>query len=72
MVADGKLTPSGQANPAAAKELAMFEVQEQATDASGNVIKVRKMSNKEKKATKKLRDARRACGEEVTDSEEDA
>jgi elongation factor 3 len=30
-----------------------------------------KMSNKEKKALKKLRDARRARGEEVTDSEED-
>jgi elongation factor 3 len=77
MVADGKLTPSGQANPAAAKELAKFEVQEETTDAFGNVIKVKapqksKMSNKEKKAAKKLRDARRARGEEVTDSEEDA
>lgn len=76
MVADGKLTPTGQQNPNAAKELVKFEVQEETTDAYGNVIKVKapqktKMSNKEKKALKKLRDARRARGEEVTDSEED-
>jgi len=76
MVADGKLTPTGQSNAAAAKELVKFEVQEETTDAYGNVIKVKapqksKMSNKEKKALKKLRDARRARGEEVTDSEED-
>ncbi|GFH06141.1 uncharacterized protein HaLaN_00720, partial [Haematococcus lacustris] len=31
-----------------------------------------KMSNKEKKALQKLREARKARGEEVTDSEEDA
>ena len=30
-----------------------------------------KMTNKEKKALKKLRDARRARGEDVTDSEEE-
>jgi elongation factor 3 len=40
MVADGKLTPTGQSNAAAAKELAKFEVQEETTDAYGNVIKV--------------------------------
>jgi len=76
MVENGKVTPTGQTNAAAARELVKFEVQEETTDAYGNVIKVKapqktKMSNKEKKALKKLRDARRARGEEVTDSEED-
>lgn len=41
LVADGKLTPTGQTNAAAARELAKFEVQEEVTDAYGNVIKVR-------------------------------
>lgn len=77
MVADGKLTPTG-GNPLAQKgEAVEFKIQEETVDAFGNVIKVKapqktKMSNKEKKALKKLRDARRARGEEVTDSEEDS
>lgn len=43
MVADGKLTPHGQTNlrAAGAKEAAKFEVQEETTDAYGNIIKVR-------------------------------
>lgn len=54
-----------------------FSQEEETTDAFGNVIKVKaakklKMSNKEKKALQKLREARKARGEEVTDSEEDA
>lgn len=74
-VADGRLTPTGQ-SAAASKEAVKFEVQEETTDAYGNVIKVKapqktKMSNKEKKALAKLREARRARGEEVTDDEED-
>ncbi|KAJ9513668.1 hypothetical protein QJQ45_015420 [Haematococcus lacustris] len=77
LVADGKLTPTGQQAGSANKEIAKFEVQEETTDAYGNVIKVKapkklKMSNKEKKALQKLREARKARGEEVTDSEEDA
>mmetsp|Transcript_15299 Transcript_15299/g.26489 ORF Transcript_15299/g.26489 Transcript_15299/m.26489 type:complete len:1035 (+) Transcript_15299:185-3289(+) len=77
LVADGKLIPTGQTNAAAARELAKFEVQDEVTDAYGNIIKVKaptrlKMSNKEKKANEKLRKARKERGEEVTDSEEDA
>ena len=70
-----QLTPTG-GNPLAAKEAVKFEMQEETVDAFGNVIKVKgpkkaKMSNKEKKALQKLREARKARGEEVTDSEED-
>ncbi|KAF5831549.1 P-loop containing nucleoside triphosphate hydrolase protein [Dunaliella salina] len=78
MVADGKLTPTGQKEIKTGKdkEITKFEVQEETTDAYGNVIKVKappklKMSNKEKKQQQKLREARKARGEEVTDSEED-
>lgn len=44
MVADGKLTPTGQKEIKMGKdkEIAKFEVQEETTDAYGNVIKVRK------------------------------
>jgi len=73
-VADGKLTATGQANQS--KEKVEFKQEEETTDAFGNVIKVKqvktKMSNKEKKALQKLREARKARGEEVTDDEEDA
>lgn len=42
MVADGKLTPTGQKELKTGKdkEIAKFEVQEETTDAYGNVIKV--------------------------------
>jgi len=42
MVADGKLTPTGQKEIKMGKdkEIAKFEVQEETTDAYGNVIKV--------------------------------
>lgn len=55
---------------------ALPQVEEETTDAFGNVIKVKapqktKMSNKEKKALQKLREARRARGEEVTDDEDE-
>jgi elongation factor 3 len=51
MVADGKLTPTGQQALNMSKVEAKFEVQEETTDAFGNVIKVKgpkktKMSNK--------------------------
>jgi elongation factor 3 len=75
-VADGTLTPSGQQPGGGLKEKVEFKQEEEVLDAFGNVIKVKqqqklKMSNKEKKAAKKLRDARRARGEDVTDSEEE-
>ena len=74
-VENGRMTPSGQA--AVNKEKVEFKQEEETTDAFGNVIKIKaakklKMSNKEKKALQKLREARKARGEEVTDSEEDA
>jgi elongation factor 3 len=76
-VADGRMTPSGQAPGGGSKEKVEFKQEEETTDAFGNVIKIKaakklKMSNKEKKALQKLREARKARGEEVTDSEEDA
>jgi len=75
-VADGKLTPSGQLAGGGIREKVEFKQEEEVLDAFGNIIKVKqqqklKMSNKEKKALKKLRDARRARGEDVTDSEEE-
>eukprot|EP00798_Chlamydomonas_sp_ICE-L_P021666 gene21666-28683_t len=76
LVADGKLTPTGQANPNALKEKVEFKQEEETTDAYGNVIKIKarkmKMTNKEKKAAEKIRKARKERGEVVTDSEEDA
>lgn len=76
-VAEGTLTPSGQQPGGGLKEKVEFKQEEEVLDAFGNVIKVKqqqktKLTNKEKKAMKKLRDARRARGEDVTDSEEDA
>eukprot|EP01023_Acetabularia_acetabulum_P015049 TRINITY_DN172_c0_g1_i5.p3 TRINITY_DN172_c0_g1~~TRINITY_DN172_c0_g1_i5.p3 ORF type:complete len:251 (-),score=81.08 TRINITY_DN172_c0_g1_i5:897-1649(-) len=52
-----------------------FSVQEEVTDALGNTIKVKapkkSMSRREQKAAKKLKDARRARGEEVSEDEEE-
>ena len=43
-----------------------------AADAPSSLLPpARQMSNKEKKAAKKLKDARRARGEEVSESEEE-
>lgn len=57
------------------REKVEFKVQEEVTDAFGNTIKVKApkkvLSRKEKKAQEKMRAARRARGEEVTESEED-
>ena len=66
-----------QAPGGGAKEKVEFKQEEEMLDAFGNIIKIKaakrlKMSNKEKKALQKLREARKARGEEVTDSEEDA
>ena len=68
---------SGQQPGGGLKEKVEFKQEEEVLDAFGNIIKVKqqqklKMTNKEKKAAKKLRDARRARGEDVTDSEDDA
>lgn len=58
------------------KEKVEFKVQEEVTDAFGNTIKVKgpkkQLSRKEAKAKAKERAARRARGEEVSDSEDDA
>jgi len=74
LVADGKVTPTGQAAPMS-KDKVEFKLQEEGLDAFGNVVKIKqqksKVSNKDKKAAKKMRDARRARGEDVTDSEEE-
>jgi energy-coupling factor transporter ATP-binding protein EcfA2 len=57
------------------REKVEFKVQEEVIDAFGNTIKVKgpkkELSRKEKKAKAKERAARKARGEEVTDSEED-
>ncbi len=57
------------------REKVEFTVQEEVMDAFGNTIKIKgpkkKLSRKEAKAAKKMRDARRARGEDVTDSEEE-
>mmetsp|Transcript_28813 Transcript_28813/g.85261 ORF Transcript_28813/g.85261 Transcript_28813/m.85261 type:complete len:1020 (-) Transcript_28813:814-3873(-) len=76
-VADGRLTRSGELAGGANKEKVEFKQEEETVDAYGNVVKVKKqqklkMNNKEKKALKKLREARKARGEEVTESEEEA
>jgi len=58
------------------KEKIEFKVQEEVLDAFGNTIKVKgpkkELSRKEKKAREKARAARRARGEEVSDSEDEA
>jgi len=58
------------------KETVSFIVQDETIDAYGNTIKIKApvkkvLSNKEYKAREKVRKARRARGEEVTDSETD-
>jgi elongation factor 3 len=57
------------------KEKLEFKVQEEVQDAFGNTIKVKgpkkELSRKDKKKKEKERAARKARGEEVTDSEED-
>lgn len=75
-VAEGRLTLTGQVPAGLLKEKVEFKQEEEMVDAFGNVTKVKapkklKMSNKEKKALQKLREARKARGEDVTPSEED-
>lgn len=58
------------------KETISFIVQDETVDAYGNIIKIKapvkkELSNKERKAHEKARKARRARGEEVSDSEEE-
>lgn len=71
----GVMTRKGESAVSEADKKIEFKVQEEMTDAMGNTIKIKqpkmKLSNKDKKKQKKLRDARRARGEEVTDSEEE-
>eukprot|EP00775_Hariotina_reticulata_P002646 gene2646-2946_t len=73
-VANGKVEVTG-APQVLTREKVEFKVQEEVTDAFGNTIKVKgpkkELSRKEKKAKAKERAARRARGEDVTDTEED-
>lgn len=73
-VADGKVTVTG-APQVLTKEKVEFKVQEEVTDAFGNTIKVKgpkkELSRKEKKAKAKERAARKARGEEVSESEDE-
>ena len=70
----GRLTTEGSSD-SGTKEKLEFKVQEEVTDAMGNTIKVKapkkKMSRKELKAYKKIKEARRARGEDVSDTDED-
>jgi elongation factor 3 len=74
MVANGKVEVTG-APEINTKEKVEFKVQEEVTDAFGNTIKVKgpkkELSRKEKKAKQKERAARRARGEEVSESEDE-
>jgi len=71
----GVLTRSGESACSEADKKLEFKPVEEMTDALGNTIKIKQqkknLSNKDKKKQKKLRDARRARGEEVTDSEDE-
>jgi elongation factor 3 len=73
-VEDGKVVVTGRVETNI-REKVELKIQEETVDAFGNVIKVKapkkKLSNKEKKAMAKLRQARRERGEVVTDSEEE-
>jgi elongation factor 3 len=73
-VGEGKCVVTG-APQVMTREKVEFKVQEEVTDAFGNTIKVKgpkkELSRKEKKAKAKERAARKARGEEVSDSEED-
>jgi elongation factor 3 len=73
-VANGQVTVTG-APQVLTKEKVEFKVQEEVTDAFGNTIKVKgpkkELSRKEKKAKAKERAARRARGEEVSESEDE-
>jgi elongation factor 3 len=73
-VADGKVTVTG-APQVLTREKVEFKVQEEVTDAFGNTIKVKgpkkELSRKEKKAKAKERAARKARGEEVSESEDE-
>lgn len=77
LVADGKVDCKGGSWLQETQEKAKleFKVQEEVTDAFGNIIKVKapqkKLSNKEKKAREKMRKARRERGEEVSEDEEE-
>ncbi|EIE22864.1 elongation factor EF-3 [Coccomyxa subellipsoidea C-169] len=70
----GRLHVTGQ-NPAAANVKLEWKPEEETVDAFGNIVKIKQqkktLNNKEKKKAKKLRDARRARGEEVSDSEDE-
>jgi elongation factor 3 len=73
-VANGKVDVTG-APQVLTREKVEFKVQEEVTDAFGNTIKVKgpkkELSRKEKKAKAKERAARRARGEDVSDTDED-
>lgn len=70
----GRLHVTGQ-NPAAANVKLEWKPEEETVDAFGNIVKIKQqkktLNNKEKKKAKKLRDACRARGEEVSDSEDE-
>jgi len=75
VVADGTLTRKGEIAAVVGGEKLEQKQEEETVDAFGNTIKVRKskanMTNKEKKKAKKLKEAARARGEDVSDSEDD-
>jgi energy-coupling factor transporter ATP-binding protein EcfA2 len=68
-------TPPPPTHQVNTREKVEFKVQEEVTDAFGNTIKVKgpkkELSRKEKKAKAKERAARKARGEEVSESEDD-
>lgn len=71
---EGKLVAEGQSADGQKTRLE-YKPQEEVVDALGNIIKVKapkkKMSRKELKAHKKAKEAKRARGEDVSDSEEE-
>jgi elongation factor 3 len=76
IVGDGKVVREGDNLPTIKVKVQIGDQQETVLDAFGNEIKVKgpkklNMSNKEKKALAKLKAARKARGEEVSESEEE-
>jgi elongation factor 3 len=74
-VADGKVVITGAPQVGRGEKIEEFKAPEEVLDAFGNTIKVKgpkkQLSRKEQKKKQKEREARRARGEEVTDTEED-
>jgi elongation factor 3 len=74
-VGGGRCEISGATTAARASEKVEFKVEEDMVDAFGNIVKIKqpkkKLTNKEKKKLQKAREARRARGEEVSDTDED-